>query len=89
MANDHFVYMLLCKDETLYTGYTVNIENRLKAHESGKGAKYTRGRGPFELVYLEQCTSKSAGLKREYEIKKLSREEKELLIEVYKEREGS
>ena len=83
MENDHFVYILQCKDDTLYTGYAVDVEKRLKVHESGKGAKYTRGRGPFEVVYVEQCSSKSAALKREYDIKKMRREEKDMMIQQY------
>lgn len=80
MEANHFVYMLRCADDTLYTGYTTNIERRIKMHETGKGAKYTRGRGPFQLVYVEEFQTSSAALKREYEIKQLSRVEKERLI---------
>lgn len=80
MANNHFVYILLCNDKTYYTGYTTNISRRIKMHEAGKGAKYTRGRGPFQLMYIENCHSKSAALKREYEIKQMTRQEKERLI---------
>ena len=74
------LYILRCGDGTLYTGITTDVENRLEAHRTGKGAKYTRGRGPLELVYREDCGDHSAALKREIEIKKLSREEKERLI---------
>lgn len=80
MGPNHYVYILQCKDDTLYTGYTVNIERRIKLHESGKGAKYTRGRGPFKLLYEESFTTKSAAMKREYEIKSWSREKKLSLI---------
>lgn len=80
MANDHLVYILHCKDDTLYTGYTTNIKRRLQMHESGKGAKYTRGRGPFKVVYEESLPSKEAALRREHEIKKLQRIEKWKLI---------
>lgn len=76
-----WVYILRCRDGTLYTGITDDVERRLKAHNSGKGAKYTRGRGPVEMVYREQHLNKSAALKREIAIKKLSREEKLTLIE--------
>lgn len=76
-----FVYMLRCGDGTLYTGVTDDVPRRLAAHRSGKGAKYTRGRGPLELVYQEQVPDKSAALRREYQIKRLSRQEKEKLIE--------
>lgn len=77
----HFVYILRCSDNTLYTGYTTDIERRMREHNSGKGAKYTRGRGPVELVYREKKDSKSSAMKREYEIKQLKREEKIELIE--------
>lgn len=80
MANTWKLYILRCADGTLYTGITTDLEKRLAAHRSGKGAKYTRGRGPLELVYREECGDHSAALKRELEIKKLSREEKEKLI---------
>lgn len=80
MANDHFIYILQCNDGTLYTGYTVDIERRIKLHETGKGAKYTRGRGPFKLLYKESFSTKSAALQREYEIKGWSRKKKLLLI---------
>lgn len=71
-----YVYILRCKDGSLYTGWTDNLEHRLKMHQSGKGAKYTKGRGPLELVYSEQLADKSAALKREYAIKRLSRTDK-------------
>ena len=74
------LYILRCKDGSLYTGITTDVEKRLEAHSSGKGAKYTRGRGPLELVYREECGDHSAALKREAEIKRLSREEKLKLI---------
>lgn len=75
-----FVYMLRCGDGTLYTGATDDVPRRLAAHRAGKGAKYTRGRGPLELVYQEQVPDKSAALKREYQIKRLPKQEKEGLI---------
>lgn len=74
------VYMIRCKDGSLYTGIAVDVQARFQAHSSGKGAKYTRGRGPLELVYTEVCESKSAALKREYYIKSLPRAEKLKLI---------
>lgn len=77
----HFVYILLCADGSLYTGYTTEPKRRLREHTEGRGAKYTRGRGPFQLVYLEEGSDRSWGLSREDEIKKLSREKKEWLIE--------
>ena len=79
--SDHVVYVLECADGSLYTGYTTDLERRVAEHEAGTGAKYTRGRGPLEVVHREQFESKSAALSREYEIKQLSRGEKERLIE--------
>ncbi len=76
-----YVYILRCGDGTLYTGITDDIPRRLAAHRSGKGAKYTRGRGPLKLAYAEEVPDKSAALRREAAIKKLSRAEKEKLIE--------
>ena len=71
-----FVYILLCGDGTLYTGITDDVEKRLAAHRAGKGAKYTRGRGPLEPVYVEEQPDKSAALRREISIKKLPRQKK-------------
>jgi len=81
MEHTWYLYILRCKDDTLYTGITTDVEKRLNAHRSGKGAKYTRGRAPLELVYQEVCGSHSQALKRELEVKTLSREEKRKLIE--------
>ena len=80
MEKKWVVYILQCKDDTLYTGSTDCLERRLQMHRSGKGAKYTRGRTPLELVYREVCESHSGALKRELEIKALTRQEKEKLI---------
>ena len=79
MANC-FVYILECRDGTLYTGYTVDIEKRFATHNAGLGAKYTRARLPVKLKYQELCESKSAAMKREMQIKKLSRAQKLQLI---------
>jgi putative endonuclease len=76
---DWFVYMVECSDGSLYTGITNDVEKRLAAHNAGKGAKYTKGRGPVILKYLEKLSSKGKALKREIEIKKMSREEKQKL----------
>ena len=73
---EHFVYILKCADGTLYTGYTTDPERRLRVHNSGKGAKYTRSRLPVELVHLEKFDDKIKAQKREYAIKRLSREQK-------------
>ena len=77
----HYVYLLRCSDGSLYTGYTDDVERRLAVHQSGKGAKYTRSRLPVELVYSEELPDKSAALRREAAIKKLTREKKLALIE--------
>ena len=70
------VYILQCRDETLYTGITDDLERRISRHNAGKGAKYTRGRGPVKLVYREECDDKSHALKREHAIKAMTRTEK-------------
>lgn len=75
------LYILRCRDGSLYTGITTDVQKRLAAHNAGKGAKYTRGRGPLELVYEDECGDHSAALKRELEIKAMPREEKMKLIE--------
>ena len=75
-----YVYILRCGDGTLYTGATDDVDRRLAAHRAGRGAKYTRGRGPLELVYVEEQPDKSAALRRELEIKRLRREQKEQMI---------
>lgn len=67
------VYILKCGDETLYTGITNDLPRRLAAHETGKGAKYTKGRGPFELIHQEQHDTRSDASKRELIIKRLSK----------------
>lgn len=77
----YYVYLLECSDGTLYCGYTDDLDKRVKIHNSGRGAKYTRGRIPVRTVYYEELSDKSAALKREAEIKKMSRKEKEKLID--------
>jgi putative endonuclease len=72
----HFVYMVRCADGTLYTGYARDPERRAEVHNRGRGAKYTARRLPVRLVYWELCDSRSAALKREYEVKRLARTEK-------------
>ncbi|HAM92373.1 MAG TPA: hypothetical protein DCQ00_02575 [Phascolarctobacterium succinatutens] len=81
-----FVYMLRCKDGSLYTGWTNDLEHRLAMHSSGRGAKYTRGRGPLELVYSEELPDKEAALRRECAIKKLRREQKLALLQTWQAR---
>ncbi len=75
------VYILRCADGSLYTGITNDIEKRLRAHNNGTAARYTRGRGPVELVYTETVTDKPAALRRELQIKALTREQKLQLIQ--------
>ena len=79
-----YVYMLRCGDGTLYTGMTDDIAKRLSAHRAGKGAKYTRGRGPLEVVYTERLSDKSEALRREYALKQLKKAEKERLCGTYR-----
>ncbi|OPY90624.1 MAG: GIY-YIG nuclease superfamily protein [Syntrophus sp. PtaU1.Bin208] len=82
MINSHYVYILECSDKTLYTGWTNNLEKRVREHNSGRyGAKYTSSRRPVKLVYAESLSSLSDVLKREVQIKKLSRKKKLQLIE--------
>ena len=75
-----FVYILKCGDDSLYTGITNNLESRVLAHQEGRGAKYTKGRGPFEVVYQTECVNRSDASLREREIKKLDLSEKLELI---------
>ena len=75
------VYILRCSDDTLYTGITNDLQGRIAMHNAGKGAKYTRGRGPVTPVYQEKCENYSLALRREHEIKQLTRKEKLSLCE--------
>lgn len=85
MANDRqtvvYVYMVECADQTLYTGWTTDVARRLKAHNAGRGARYTQQRGPVRLVYVEELPDRRAALKREVQIKRMSRGDKFKLIE--------
>lgn len=81
-----FVYMLRCKDGSLYTGWTNDLKHRLAMHNSGRGAKCTRGRGPLKLVYSEELPDKEAALRRECAIKKLRREQKLALLQTWQAR---
>lgn len=76
----NYVYILRCNDNSLYTGWTNNLEKRVKAHSNGKGAKYTKARLPVELVYFEEYENKVEAMRREYSIKQLKRKEKLMLI---------
>lgn len=81
MSIKHVVYILECGDQTLYTGYTNRLRYRLNQHRQGKGAKYTRGRGPLVLRYASSFETKTLALKEEYRIKQLSKRQKQALIE--------
>ena len=76
----NYVYILRCADNSLYTGWTNNLDRRIKMHSNGKGAKYTKARLPVELVYFEEYEDKIEAMKREYAIKQLKRKEKLMLI---------
>ncbi|WP_186855173.1 GIY-YIG nuclease family protein [Acetobacterium paludosum] len=80
MIDKAYVYIVECKDGTLYTGWTKNIEARVKVHNSGNGAKYTRSRLPVNLVFWEELETKSEALIREAAIKKMTRKQKLILI---------
>lgn len=84
MIDLSYVYILLCQDGTLYTGWTVDLDKRLKTHNAGKASKYTRGRLPVSLVYFEEFENRIHAQKREYAIKQLTRQEKLKLIESIK-----
>ena len=81
MENNWKLYILRCRDGSLYTGITTDVQKRLTAHNCGKGAKYTRSRRPVELVYQETCKDHSEALRREVQVKALNREEKEKISE--------
>lgn len=78
-----YLYILQCRDGTFYTGITDDIDRRMTQHNAGKGAKYTRGRGPVTLRYREECESHSQALKREIAVKKLTRARKQALVESF------
>ncbi|MEN1761899.1 GIY-YIG nuclease family protein [Anoxynatronum sibiricum] len=77
------VYLLYCADGSYYTGWTKNLEKRLKTHQSGKGARYTRSRLPVRLAYAETVPDKSAALKREYQLRRLSHQQKAAIVATY------
>ncbi|MGY4691901.1 GIY-YIG nuclease family protein [Salibacterium sp. K-3] len=79
-AVEHYVYILECGDGSFYTGYTTDLVQRLRMHEQGKGAKYTRGRGPFRLVYQQVFDSKTEAMRMEYEVKQWNRKDKEKFL---------
>lgn len=77
----NYTYILKCRDNTFYTGWTNDLEKRVRAHNAGTASKYTRTRGPVELVYYESFETKQEAMSREWKIKQLTRQEKETLIE--------
>lgn len=81
VSKGHYVYIVECSDGTYYTGYTSDPERRISEHNSGSGAKYTKSRRPVTLVHLEEYTSRSDAMSREYEIKQFSRSQKETLVD--------
>ncbi|MHB9781519.1 GIY-YIG nuclease family protein [Streptococcus sp. 10F2] len=85
-ANKDCIYVVRCRDNSLYTGYTNNLKRRIKQHNDGKGAKYTRAKGPVTLVYTQTYPDKSQALKAEAQFKKLSKAKKESIIEEYQNR---
>lgn len=78
---EYTVYLLRCADGTYYTGSTNNLARRLRAHNAGRGAKYTRSRRPVQVVYQEQCPDRSAALRREYALKQLTHQQKAQLAQ--------
>lgn len=86
ITKKYYAYMLRCADGTLYSGYTDDLEKRIAAHNSGTGAKYTRGRRPVALVYSEEYFSKAAAMSREYRLKHLTRRQKLMLAEKYRQK---
>ena len=82
MEKAWYLYILRCGDGSLYTGITTDVEKRLEAHRSGKGAKYTRGRGPLTLVYRETCGDHSRALKRELEVKAMTAAQKNKMLQL-------
>jgi len=84
----HFFYIARCRDQTLYCGTCINLEEREAKHNAGTGAKYTRSRRPVKIIYSERCRTLSAARKREAEVKGWKREEKEILIKRKKKRKS-
>lgn len=83
-----YVYMLRCSDNSLYTGWCKDLDHRLKTHNSGKGAKYTRSRLPVKLVFYKEIENKSQALKEEIRIKKFSKKKKEELVKIFNEKKS-
>lgn len=81
MMEEYVTYLLRCADGSLYCGWTNHLEKRVEAHNSGKGAKYTKSRRPVQLVYYEVFATKQEAMRREWQVKQLSRKEKLRLVE--------
>ena len=79
--NMNYTYIVRCRDGTLYTGWTNNLEKRMEAHNSGKGARYTKSRRPVKLVYYEEFETKEEAMSREYAIKHMKKNKKEMLLQ--------
>ena len=88
MIKIYYVYLVECRDKSLYCGITNDLEKRIEKHNNGTGAKYTRSRRPVKLVYVEEYPTKSLALKREYQIKQMSREQKIVCILMYKHKDA-
>ena len=84
----NYTYILECKDGTYYTGWTNNLEKRLKDHNNGRGAKYTKARLPVSLIYYEEFQTKEEAMSREYAIKHMTRTEKDKLVSMYREKQA-
>ena len=84
MDEQNYTYILECSDGTYYTGWTNDLKKRVAAHNSGKGAKYTKTRCPVKLIYYEEFGTRQEAMRREYQIKHMSRKEKESLSELFK-----
>ena len=80
VKNRHYFYVLQCKDGSFYAGYTNNIEERIRKHNAGKGAKYTRAKRPVTLLHFEEYETKTEAMQAEYRFKQLKRSEKEKVV---------
>lgn len=89
MIELNYTYILICKDGTYYTGWTNNLDKRLKDHNAGKGAKYTKARLPVSLIYYEEFQTKEDAMRREYAIKRMARNEKDSLVNAYRDKQRS
>lgn len=84
MKQENFTYIVECSDGTLYTGWTTDLAHRVKTHNAGKGAKYTKSRRPVRLVYFEKFSTKQEAMRREWEIKQLKREDKKKMVDGFR-----